>query len=180
MNSNPTLYTGTVKTNIDPSGKFGVQKIKELISEIEGLLATDDYIYSEDLIDRFLEENVNNSILIPLRIRRLIKIVKMILIKPQLVILEWSSLELESVSSQEVFSLLNIWLPSTTFVVLLPNLHDLLLFDKVVVFKNGEIIEEARPDSLLSNSKSLLSYIVKMEDHGVYNKLVDDIKNGNC
>ena len=101
---------------------------------------------------------------IPLRFKRIIKILRLILRRPLVAYIDQNSLEIEDFSALEMFQKLKKYMPETTFVVILSNYKDICHFKRVLVLKNGKIIEAGDPKEILKQKDSELYSIIKRND----------------
>ena len=101
---------------------------------------------------------------IPLRFKRIIKILRLILRRPVVAYIDQNALDIEDFTSLELFLKLKKFMPETTFVIILSNYKDICNFKKVYVLKSGKILESGDPKELLKHRDSELYSIIKRND----------------
>lgn len=103
-----------------------------------------------------------------IRIRRMLKIVKLLLDKPALAILDQKSLDLETVSNSRMLQTLTDLLPETTFIVVVATFNNILDFDYGYLIKGGTIVQRGSMRQMLTDTASHLAAVIKRQDMNVF------------
>jgi ABC-type multidrug transport system fused ATPase/permease subunit len=84
--------------------------------------------------------------------RQRVAIARAVLQRPKVLILDEATSEIDSISEQVVCERLNALLPETTIIVISHRLCSLRWVDRILVLKDGEIVDEGTHDSLFGNN----------------------------
>jgi ABC-type Fe3+/spermidine/putrescine transport system ATPase subunit len=133
-------------------GKFDPEEYK----------AKEDLSFLKGFLDNKLSGKDNE---LPIRIRRLIKIVKVVLDQPRLLLLDQKALLIKGVDYVEMFELVSRLLPTSSIFMIMSTFEDLLLLERAIVLRHGQIAEMGYIDDLIKNPKSHLSSIIQISDY---------------
>jgi ABC-type multidrug transport system fused ATPase/permease subunit len=84
--------------------------------------------------------------------RQRVAIARAILQCPKILVLDEATSEIDSISEQIVFERINAALPETTIIVISHRLSTLGWVDRILVLKDGEIIDEGTHNSLFGTN----------------------------
>ena len=88
-----------------------------------------------DFLNTELTVNPND---LPQRLRKLVKIIKAVLDKPDLLLIDQQALDLVTFDFAETFKKLQKLLPNTSFLVIMSKYEDLLLTKRAIILHHGE------------------------------------------
>ena len=111
----------------------------------------------------------------PLRLRRLIKITKAILDRPDLLLIDQKALDLVQMDFPTTFKRLTKMLPSSAVLMIMSTYEDLLVTQRVIILQDGEVVEMGYIDKLIMDRWSKLSQIIIESDRKDYEALYKDV-----
>ena len=187
----PTLFTGTLRFNIDPEGKSTDKEIVDLLfkaglshlatrgavsSKSDKELTTKDGSSSSDRESSSRPENIQASDLLNLYIqeggenlssgeRSLICICRAVLRKNKIVILDEATANIDLATEQKIQELIKNEFKNCTVLTIAHRLQTIIESDNILVLDQGKVSEFDSPQNLLKDENS----------H--FTKLVNEIKN---
>ena len=127
---------------------------------------------SANTLKQFLYKEVTDkSSQFPLRVRRLIKLAKVVLENPHVLLIDQKALDLGYLPFAATFKNLKSMLPATSMMVIISDYEDILLFKRTLVLKSSKIAELDFTESLLLEKESELTKIAQNADYLTYLKL---------
>ena len=137
----PTLFTGSLRFNIDPENLSSDSEIKSLLFKA-GL----DHLSSRDLLSLEITENGEN---LSSGEKSLICICRAILRKNRVVILDEATANIDLVTEQKIQSLINEEFKDCTVLTIAHRLQTIIQSDKILVLSDGKTEEFDTPEELL-------------------------------
>lgn len=161
----PTLFAGTIRTNLDPFHTFDDERMKEVLS-IVGLLkveksASSQSLYSlsdrklssciQSLDDEVLEGGFNLSV----GQRQLLVIVRSILWKSKIVIMDEATASVDAATDTMIQDVMRSQFKDSTCITVAHRINTIMDSDFILVMDDGLAKEFDSPKNLLSRDKSL-------------------------
>lgn len=130
---------------------FTFQKPGKAFDKLTSLDHTSTY-------QEFLHHSLGSKIEdLPTRLRRLIKITKTLLDKPDILLVDQKALILGEKSFRSTYQVVREKLPKTTMMTIVSKCEDLDLFFRAIVLEKGEVKEYGVVKELIKNIRSKLS-----------------------
>lgn len=150
----PTMFTGTLRFNLDPEGKRSDEDILDLLNkaQLQNLIDNDPAG-----IDQEISENGSN---LSSGERQLISICRAILRKSKVVILDEATANIDVITEQKIQTLINTQFLDATMVVIAHRINTIIQSDRVLVLSFGRIKEFDSPMALMSDSGSEFSKLI--------------------
>lgn len=135
----PTMFTGTLRFNLDPEGLATDDRIFGVLgkAQLNDLLARDE----RGLMMQITEGGTNLSS----GERQLICICRAILRSSQVVILDEATANIDVVTEQKIQRLINDEFKTATMITIAHRLNTIIQSDKVMVLSFGKILEYDSP-----------------------------------
>lgn len=157
----PTLFTGTLKFNLDPFGKEDESRMEELLhlAGLSDLLArTENADKDERGINMKITEGGKN---LSAGERQLICICRAILRKNRIVVLDEATANIDVVTEKKIQQLIDLEFQNSTVLTIAHRLNTIIKSDFVVVLSKGEVVEYDTPANLSQNKYSEFSQLLK-------------------
>lgn len=147
----PILFSGTIRSNLDPFTEFSDEEIWKAINVV-GL---------KPLIDH-LDDTVNNTASnFSSGQKQLICLARATLRKTKIIILDEATANMDHETDVTMNKTINRIFTDCTMFVIAHRLHSVLACDKVMVMDRGEVKEFDEPKILLENKKGLFYKMVE-------------------
>ena len=148
----PTLFTGTLRFNIDPEGKCSDEEIEHLLSKA-GL----DHLSDSDLLSLKISESGDN---LSSGEKSLICICRAVLRKNRVVILDEATANIDLVTEKKIQTLISEEFKECTVLTIAHRLQTIISSDKILVMSDGRAEEFDSPERLLENQSSHFTKLV--------------------
>ncbi|KAI8876141.1 P-loop containing nucleoside triphosphate hydrolase protein [Backusella circina FSU 941] len=166
------LLSGTVRSNLDPFGEYDDYALWQVLFRVQ--LAEPNgpsYVTSDSVIQDLDTDLGKEGSLLPVCQRQLLCIARALLQDcTKLVILEEANLNQESETILK--SVVAKEFEESTLLVIPLQLHDVMQYDRVMVFDQGSLVEFDAPVELLNKQQSLLQSLC--EKAGILDELTLD------
>ena len=137
----PILIEGSLRTNIDPTNCYTDKEIIEILSEV-GL---DEFFVNKNL-DYHIEDNgINLSI----GEKQLICIARAFLKKTKIILMDEATANIDYKTESFLQNSINQGMKECTVITIAHRIKTIINYDKIIVLKNGEIVEIDSPKNLL-------------------------------
>jgi ATP-binding cassette, subfamily C (CFTR/MRP), member 1 len=152
---NPVLFSGTIRSNMDPFGLYTDDEIwnainrcgmKEAVEQMPGLLDAPVAEYGENLSQGQ---------------RQLLCLGRALLKKCKILLLDEATSSVDYQTDQEIQRTLREDFAGCTVLTIAHRVNTIMDSDKILVMVDGKVGEFASPDELLADKKSNFSSIVK-------------------
>jgi len=152
----PTLFTGTLRFNIDPEEKHSDAEIDDLLkrSGLEEILKFDKEV---GLKDFKVEEGGNN---LSAGEKQLVCICRAALRKAKIVIFDEATANIDVVSEQKIMELIKHEFKDATVLTIAHRLNTIINSDRIAVMHYGRLKEYGKPDDLLATDGSIFQGLV--------------------
>ncbi|KAF5097875.1 hypothetical protein D0Z00_002248 [Geotrichum galactomycetum] len=172
----PTLFVGTIRTNLDPFNQYSDEAIFETLKRVHLIRDSDN---SDELQ---LHENKNQfrDLSSPVSEgghnlsqgqRQLICLARSLLKSPKVLLLDEATASIDYQSDALIQSTIREEFVQTTILTIAHRLKSIVDYDKILVMDAGRVVEYDHPHVLLSNKKSL--FYNMCEQSGELERLVE-------
>ncbi|RZC38301.1 multidrug resistance-associated protein, partial [Asbolus verrucosus] len=151
----PTLFTGTLRQNVDPFQEFNDEKIWKVLEQVE--LKNAVLKLPNGLSEQIVESGSNFSV----GERQLICLARAILRKNKILILDEATANVDPQTDESIQRTIRENFQNCTVLTIAHRLHTVMDSDKVLVMDGGEVAEFDHAHLLLQNSKGLFSQLVR-------------------
>ncbi|RZC40830.1 uncharacterized protein BDFB_005146, partial [Asbolus verrucosus] len=147
----PILFTGSIRSNIDPTGRYKDEEIWKAIetAKLKELVPSLDY--------QIIEGGSNFSS----GQRQLICLARAIISKNKIIILDEATSNMDPETDVMIYTTIQENFSSCTVVTIAHRLHSVLYSDKVMVVDKGRIVEFDDPNVLLNNKNGVFYKMIK-------------------
>ncbi|QLQ77932.1 hypothetical protein HG537_0A01790 [Torulaspora globosa] len=181
----PTLFTGTVKSNLDPYCEYSDQQIFEALKRVN--------LVTQEELDRSTEgesssissENVNKFLNLYSEIsegggnisqgqRQLVCLARSLLRCPKVILLDEATASIDYASDAKIQQTIRKEFSGSTILTIAHRLRSVIDYDKILVMDAGEVKEFDHPYSLLLNKNSI--FYSMCEQSGELENLIESAK----
>ena len=131
----PTIFTGTLRFNIDPENKVSDMRIYEVMKEAQ----LDDILQRDHL--GIYQEIADGGSNLSSGEKQLICICRAILRASKVVILDEATANIDVVTEQKIQRLIQLEFKESTMITIAHRLNTIISSDKVMVLSFGQIVE---------------------------------------
>ena len=180
----PTLFTGTIKSNLDPYNEHSDAQIFEALKRVN--LISDEpanNVYSDraslgsENVNAFL--NLNNDIAegggnLSQGQRQLMCLARSLLRSPKIILLDEATASIDYASDAKIQNTIRKEFEQSTILTIAHRLRSVIDYDKILVMDAGEVKEYDHPYSLLLNKNSI--FYSMCEHSGELDLLIESSK----
>ena len=141
----PTLIEGTLRENLDPSGKYDDQNMIESIKSV-GM----EYILENEGLNFMVKENGNN---LSQGERQLVCIARALIRKSKIIIMDEATASIDYEAEQLIQKALLNNLKDSTVMTIAHRIKTILDYDRILVFEQGKLIEQGTPKDLIEKKE---------------------------
>ncbi|AAS51156.2 ACL072Cp [Eremothecium gossypii ATCC 10895] len=161
----PTLFTGTLKSNLDPYSQYSDKQIYEALQRVNLLSDTDINSLSSpstqssgENINKFLD--LNNEVTegganLSQGQRQLVCLARSLLRSPKIIMLDEATASIDYTSDEKIQQTIREEFRDSTILTIAHRLKSIIDYDKVLVMDAGEVKEYDHPYSLLLNKNTI-------------------------
>ena len=139
----PTLLEGTLRENLDPSGKHDDESMIQYM-KIIGM----DYIIKHNGLDFKIKENGDN---LSSGEKQLICLARAMLRKSKIITMDEATSSIDYDTENLIQNAILTTLKDITVITIAHRLKTILDYDRIFVFENGQLIEQGTPKELIEN-----------------------------
>ena len=158
----PTLFDGTMRFNLDPSGRECDEHLQVVLNDVVG---TPDKWHLDDLVEGN-GKNLSHGE------RQLIALARAIVSQNRIVILDEGTASLDQDSEARIHAVLRARFRDCTVIAISHRLHSVIDFDRVLVLDQGRVAEQGNPRELLTAGKGWFQTLYMQQ-----NRSPDDAPN---
>jgi ATP-binding cassette subfamily C (CFTR/MRP) protein 4 len=151
ISQDPALFTGTVRENIDFSGKYGDAEIWNALKAVNLNIVFSSLDYKISTVDSNLS----------LGQKQLLCLARAIIRKSKIVIMDEVTASVDHKTEKMIHKIVSEELACCTVIMITHKLDYVLDFDKVIVLDKGGIVEFDSPSRLLENENGLFYKMFK-------------------
>ncbi|KAI5960459.1 YBT1 [Candida pseudojiufengensis] len=155
----PTLFAGTIRTNLDPFEQYQDNQIFEALKRVN-LIKPNENINSTD------EENQNKFLNLENPItegggnlsqgeRQLVCLARSLLKNPKVILLDEATSSIDNVSDSLIQQTIRSEFNNSTILTIAHRLRTIIDYDKILVMDAGKVVEYENPYVLISDKNSL-------------------------
>ena len=139
----PTLLEGTLRENLDPSGKHDDESMIHYI-KIIGM----EYILKHNGLDFKIKENGDN---LSAGEKQLICLARAMLRKSKIITMDEATSSIDYDTETLIQNAVLTTLKESTVITIAHRIKTILDYDRIFVFENGQLIEKGSPKELIEN-----------------------------
>lgn len=144
----PTIFKGTIKSNITLGKKIATKKIWNILKKIQL------YHFIQSLpnqLDFILNERGKN---LSVGQKQLLSIARILILKPKILILDEATANIDSKTEEIIQKILTNINITSTIIVIAHRLSTIVKSDNIIVLENGKIVEMGNHKTLINNKKT--------------------------
>lgn len=186
----PTLFSGTIKTNLDPYDEFSESEIFEVLKQVN--LVTQEELDSNRNLSMMPVQaenvetgNINQFINLFNEIaeggsnlsqgeRQLVCLARSLLRNPKIILLDEATASIDYASDAKIQETIRTVFHNSTILTIAHRLRSVIDYDKILLMDAGEVKEYDHPYSLLLNKNSI--FYSMCEQSGELDTLLDMAK----
>eukprot|EP00347_Sterkiella_histriomuscorum_P019725 403340529 len=151
----PTMFTGTLRFNLDPENRTPDDRIIELLKEanLEDMINKDPKGIYQDIAEN--GSNLSSGE------KQLLCICRAILRRSKIVILDEATANIDVVTEQKIQRLIQLEFKESTMITIAHRLNTIIQSDRVLVLSFGQIKEYDTPKNLMQNPDSEFTKLLK-------------------
>lgn len=164
----PSLFSGTIRSNLDYFKQFSENKLKEALRRVKLLAEDGDYKTGSFTLDSDVSTGGANM---SQGQRQLLCLARILIKKPKIVILD----EATSAVDNNTDSLMQDAIKtefSGTLIVVAHRLRTIASFDQVMVMSDGNIVEYGKPAKLLKHKSLFYDLVQDSYDRDFLTKII--------
>lgn len=181
----PTLFTGTLKSNLDPYDEYTEQQIFEALKRVNLVTQEELDRPQGDETSSVNSENVNKFLDLFSDIsegggnisqgqRQLVCLARSLLRSPKIILLDEATASIDYASDAKIQDTIRKEFSGNTILTIAHRLRSVIDYDKILVMDAGEVKEFDHPYSLLLNKNSILYSMC--EQSGELDSLIESAK----
>ena len=162
----PVLFTGTIKSNVDPYDEYDNKKIFKVLAQVN-LISAGDIEAAQNMGENSITVR-NKFINLQTEIteggqnisqgeRQLLFIVRSLLREPKIILLDEATSSVDYESDNLIQGIIRNEFHKSTILTIAHRLRSVIDYDKVLVMDAGEVKEYDHPSNLLKNEQSIFS-----------------------
>jgi len=160
------LFSGTLRFNLDPFNQYTDEQIWNVITKVELLETIKQKANATNLENHLLlriEEHGSNF---SQGQKQLICIGRALLKNSKILMLDEATSSIDKATDSLIQQLIRCHFKQCTVLCIAHRIETILDYDKILVLKDGNIVEFDKPDTLLANKNSLFySMVSQMKNH---------------
>ena len=177
----PTLFTGTLKTNLDPYDEYSDSQIFEALKRVN--LVSEEELNPNNTSDASSSksENANKFLDLDNEVtegganlsqgqRQLVCLARSLLRSPKVILLDEATASIDYSSDAKIQATIREEFSNSTILTIAHRLRSIIDYDKILVMDAGEVKEYDHPYSLLLNHESI--FYSMCEDSGELEALI--------
>ena len=152
----PTLIEGSLRENLDPSGKFNDDSMIESL-KLMGL----DYLLEDDGLNFMVKESGDN---LSSGERQLICMVRAMIRKSKIIIMDEATSSIDYNTEQLIQNGVMNNFKDSTVITIAHRIKTILEYDRILVFEQGQLVEQGSPKELIDKKQGIF-YILYNQSH---------------
>ncbi|KAJ3210100.1 Multidrug resistance-associated protein 1 [Dinochytrium kinnereticum] len=142
----PVLFTGTIRSNIDPESNYDDVKVWDALQ----MVGLKEFISSkEEKLEALVEENGGN---LSVGQRQLLILARALCARPRILVMDEASSSVDAAADALIQSSIQSHFSDATVISIAHRLNTIADFDRVVVLDAGKMVEFDTPSNLLRNT----------------------------
>ena len=151
----PTLFSGTIRSNVDPMGKLGDEALWQIMKKV----SLEECLRAEDTgLDTPVEAGGTNW---SVGERQLICLARALVIQPKVLVLDECSASVDYKTDEMLQKMIKTEFADITVVTIAHRIDTVLHCDQIIVLDGGKLVEFGPPDELLLKADSIFGALVR-------------------
>ncbi|GIX67437.1 multidrug resistance-associated protein 1, partial [Caerostris extrusa] len=151
----PVLFTGTLRTNLDPFGTYSEEALWQSLEQAH----LKNFVTSlEKGMEHEISEGGEN---LSVGQRQLVCLARALLRKTKVLILDEATAAVDVETDELIQSTIRTQFSDCTIITIAHRLNTIIDYDKVIVLGKGEIVEMDKPENLLKKEDSIFYSMAK-------------------
>ncbi|KAG1661201.1 Multidrug resistance-associated protein 1 [Nymphon striatum] len=151
----PFLFSGTIRENLDPSGKYSKQDLIGILSKI----SLQNQTFKIEL-DDIIEDDGNN--ISSIGQRQLVCLARAILNKTDIIIFDEATASVDVTTDRLIQKIIKTEFKDKTVITIAHRISTILYSTRIFVMDGGKIIENGSPGTLLKDQNSTFYHLAKI------------------
>lgn len=141
----PTLFSGSLRFNIDPLGQHTDEELLEVLNDVQL-----SKFYSK-LFEGLNYEIVGNGDNLSVGQKQLICLARSILNKTKILVVDEGTASIDAQTDSHIQSIIDKHFANSTIITIAHRLNSLKNYDKIIVLSHGCVVECGKPHHLLKS-----------------------------
>ena len=167
ITQNPILFTGSLRMNLDPFQEYSDQELWDALEEAS--LKNMVEKLPKQLSEEIKECGANFSV----GERQLLCLARALLKRSKIIIMDEATANVDYKTDQLIQETIHTKSKHCTVITIAHRLNTIIDYDRVLVLKNGQVVEYDKPEILLQNERGQFSRLYR---HGGYGNNADGKK----
>uniref|UniRef100_A0A6B2LI23 ABC transporter domain-containing protein n=1 Tax=Arcella intermedia TaxID=1963864 RepID=A0A6B2LI23_9EUKA len=159
----PTIFSGTIRSNLDPFGEYTDEDLWEAIDATHLSAQINNF---PEKLDASVSEGGSN---LSVGTKQLMCLARALLKKSKILIMDEATANVDYETDVIIQTTIKKAFANATVITVAHRINTILNYDKVMVLEKGKISEFKNPQKLLSNPDSIFSSLAK--ESGIKNIL---------
>eukprot|EP01125_Pyxidicula_operculata_P021279 TRINITY_DN812_c2_g1_i1.p1 TRINITY_DN812_c2_g1~~TRINITY_DN812_c2_g1_i1.p1 ORF type:complete len:1539 (-),score=311.37 TRINITY_DN812_c2_g1_i1:20-4636(-) len=166
----PILFTGTIRSNLDPFSEYSEDKLWDSLSAV----SLKDFVSKQDLkLDSVVTENGEN---LSVGSRQLICLARALLKKTKIIVMDEATASIDFETDMLIQKTIRTEFKHATVLTIAHRINTILDSNRVLVLDQGKIVEFDAPQKLIQNQSSIFASLVKESEEQTKMALRDSKK----
>ena len=162
----PTLFTGTIRYNIDPFNEFLDLDIISALKKVhiwEALTTNEEYLKNngDEEVARLHMQVTDGGSNFSLGQRQLLCMARALIRRPRVLLMDEATASIDEMTDHLIQKMIRTEFLHTTVVTIAHRLNTIIQYDKIMVLDHGRIVEFDSPIKLFDNDDSYFSGLIK-------------------
>ena len=163
----PVLFTGTVRSNLDPEARYSAEQLRVVLAKVfvrtspnhaNGKLAQNHAFPS------LSTEISSGGLNLSLGQRQLLCLARAILARPKILLLDEATSSVDRETDDQIQGLLDREFGDTTIIVIAHRLSTVARFERILVMSDGEIVEQGTAEELMEQKGLWMEMVLRSDD----------------
>ncbi len=162
----PTLFTGSIRYNIDPFNEFKDDNIIDALKKVhiwEALEPNQEYLKSsgDEEMARIHMQVTDGGNNFSLGQRQLLCMARALIRRPKVLLMDEATASIDEMTDHLIQKMIRTEFLNTTVITIAHRLNTIIQYDKIMVLDHGKIVEFDSPIKLFDNSESYFGNLIK-------------------
>ncbi|CAG8497498.1 9417_t:CDS:10 [Paraglomus brasilianum] len=178
----PTLFTGTIRSNLDPFDEHSEHAIREALERVQllpsaGEITEDSTAFASASVFQSLETPVSEGGKnFSQGQRQLLCLARALLRRSKIILMDEATASVDFGTDEKIQEAIRSEFVDSTILCIAHRLRTVIDYDKILVLDQGKILEYDSPYNLITNSQSAFYKMCK--NSGEYELLLSNTKGG--
>ena len=162
----PTLFTGSIRYNIDPFNEFKDVNIISALKKVhiwEALQVNDEYFKKngDEEVARLHMQVTDGGSNFSLGQRQLLCMARALIRRPKVLLMDEATASIDEMTDHLIQKMIRTEFVNTTVITIAHRLNTIIQYDKIMVLDHGKIVEFDSPVKLFDNDESYFGNLIK-------------------